>query len=307
MKKPKGPLLLVLILIILTGSFPAMEVKADNTVNDRFYVGYEFYYTFQKIGEILKVTNSNKKIATITKTSDDELLVKAKSPGKTTLTIKGKAYTRKINLTVKKMDVTAKFCGKLPNGEHLVKVTNNTKEGFFESVRFAVVLRASNGDFLDYGSISVYSLLPGKSLYVKYMPEEDSGCDFSKSTLEVSSFETEALLSNITYTDCSSKLAVTDVKGGVLSPSDSEISVKFKNNSSEVAHIYFQICWYDEKGKIVDISNHFWGDLSAKETGKETIFVPDEDYSAASYRMSVVGYNKVYPKPTNEASYIPTF
>lgn len=233
--------------------------------------------------------------------TSEDIYITAKAPGKTKLTITGERYTYTINLTVKKLDVTAKFYKKLPDGNYILKVTNNTKEGYFKSVQFAAAYRASDGEFIDFEEEgpSAYYLFPGKTYYITCKLWNDYDFDLSKSTLEASSFDTDVLTA-IKYTDYSTKIKLTDRNNGVVSVSDHKIAVDVKNNAPKAVTAIVQVCWYDENQNMV-YADFQYRDVKQKKTGTLKINVPDEKYNAVSYSISGYGYY-VYD-PSNKTSF----
>lgn len=295
MKRAKRLLIQILVLVLLLCNYPALEVKAINTLDELFYVGQHYNYTFLRIGRIIKADSSNKKVAILSDVSTDDIDLVAKAPGKSTITIKGEAYTYTINLTVKKMDVTAKFYKRLPGGNYIIKVTNNTK-GFFQRVYFTAVFRSSDGEFMDYDTERVIAmdLIPGKTYYTIYKPLNDCDFDLSKSTLEANNFDTELLFTGIKYTDYSAKIKLTDLNKGVIDSSDSKITVEVKNNSAKAVTALVQVCWYNENGDMV-YADYYSKDLKQKGTGKVTIDTPDKNYGAVSYSLAGYAYNVYRP------------
>ncbi|WMJ89505.1 hypothetical protein [Anaerocolumna sp. MB42-C2] len=296
MKKSKGLLLVTMVLILLLSGYPATSAKAAfNTLSAVMYEGQDYNYNFLGMGKIEKVTYSNKKAASTVKIEDTTLYFKANKAGATTITVKGKAYTYTIKLTVKKTDITASFVKKLQDGTYLVKITNKTKDGYVEYVSFATVLRSSDGGFLKFDDVTAAALNPGATVYETYEPDEDYNVDLSKSTLELNEFEIDTGL-GIKFTDCTKKMIVTDAKGGKVAPGDTNFTFSIKNNNTKVAaNTYYTIAWYDANGNTVKVENINPGYINPKEESKITAYVPDQEYGVVSYKITVRAYSKVYP------------
>jgi hypothetical protein len=294
MKIGKRLLLTLLILAIAVSAMPLMKTEAAeiNTTSDLLYVGQSWNYSFLRIGEIKKVTYSNKKVAATTEMGSAILYIKAKAAGTTTITVTGTNYTYKIKLTVKKMDVTASFCKKLPDGTYLYKVKNNTKEGYFERVDFMIALRDSEGEFLDYDNDYITGLTPGSTVYSICTQKTDIDADLKRSTVELDGFTNDPPSTGFKNVNCTSKIKVTDSKSGVITPSDSEIKLNIKNNSSNSAFAYGQIIWYNESNEIVFI-NEASDEISSKKSAIWTKKVPEEEYGAVRYSITVCAFNKV--------------
>jgi hypothetical protein len=295
MKRIKRVLLLLMVLILITG-YPAVNVSAANTRSEVLYVGEDYTYDFYFMGKILKVTYSNKKVAETIKIERNSLHFKAKALGTTTITVKGEKYTYKINLTVKKMDVTATFIKKLQDGTYLVKFKNKMKNIFVESVCFAVVLRSQEDGFLEFSEINVSGLNPGATVYMVFKPDEDYEVDLTKSKLELDGFEIERG-EGIKFTDCTAKMVVTDTMGGKLAPGESEITFKIKSKASDPASTYYTVMWYDAAGKMIAVEDKYYGDISPNEEREIWAFPPKQEYGPVSYKLAVRAYSKVYPTP----------
>lgn len=310
MKKNNNRLLLVLILMILISGFPTKEAKASNLKSFTLYVGQELAITFNGVGVIQKVTYSNKKVAITKDIGTGTVTFKAKEVGKTTMNVKGTTQTYKIEIVVKKMDVKASFYKKLPDGKYIVKYTNNTKAGFFEDINFKVIYRSSEGEFLDWDENSISWLLPGTSVYDIFQPNDDYDIDLKKSKIEVSDFEIDVDAGKWTkYVDCTSKIRVTDPKGGIISPSDYKFTFKTKNNSSYDANIKVCILWYDANDKLVTVDNIYSYESITDLVYKWTVDIPDEIYGAVSYKISISAHNEINlsDTPSYDNFDIPTF
>jgi len=204
------------------------------------------------------------------------------------------------------VDVTASFVKVLPSGKYLIKCKNNTKDGFFRKVSFAVVIRSADGEFLEYSTDSVSYINPGTTVYGYYIPDEEYDVDLTKCTFEIDSFDIE-VSKYIKYTDCSSKIQITDPKKGQITASDESIDIKLKNNSSEVARINYTILWYDKAKKVVAVEDMFYGDMSKKGVNKITIYTPDAKYGAVSYKIVIRAFNEVNISTSNPDFFIPEF
>ncbi len=303
MKRTKRVLLLLMVLILAAG-FPAVNVSAANTKSQVLYVGEDFTYDFHFMGKILKVTYSNKKVASTIKIEDNTLHFKAKAIGTTTITVKGEKYTYKINLTVKKMDVTASFVKKLQDGTYLVKIKNKMKKIFVESASFTAVLQSPDGEFLEFSGISASALNPGATVYMVFRPNEAYEADLSKSKLELDGFEIERG-EGIKLTDCTTKMIVTDTMGGKITPGDSEITFKIKSKASDPASTYYTVMWYDAAGKTIAVEDKYHGDISPKEECEISAYPPKQEYGPVSYKLAVRAYSKVYPTPNLDNFDIP--
>lgn len=295
MKRTKRVMLLLMVLILATG-LPAVNVSAANTRNEVLYVGEDYTYDFYFMGKILKVTYSNKKVAETLNIERNSLNFKAKALGTTTITVKGEKYTYKINLTVKKMDVTATFVKKLQDGTYLVKIKNKMKKVFVESAYFAAVLQSPDGEFLEFSGVRVSALNPGATVYRVFKPGEDYEADLSKSKLELDSFEREKG-EGIKITDCTAKMVVTDTMGGKLAPGETEITFKIKSKASDPASTYYTVMWYDAAGKMIAVEDKYHGDISPNEEREIWAFPPKQEYGPVSYKLAVRAYSKVYPTP----------
>lgn len=297
MKIGKRLLLSLLILVITVSGMTVRKTEAAelNTTTDLLFVGQSWNYNFQRIGLIKKVTYSNKKVAETTEIASTILYIKAKAAGTTTITVTGSKYTYKIKLTVKKMDVTASVYKKLSDGSYLYKVKNNTKDGFFEEINFMIVLRDSDGEFLDYFNGSITGLTPGSTVYSICNTYDDYDADIKRSTVELDDFTTDPVTTGYKYVNCTAKMKVTDTKGGVVAPSDKDIKFNIKNNSSDKAYVYGQVIWYNDNGEIVFVSDLI-DEISSQKSEKRTMEVPGEEYGAVSYSISVRAYNKVMVK-----------
>jgi hypothetical protein len=218
--------------------------------------------------------------------------ITAKKAGKATVTIKTKGDTAKLNVTVKKLDVTGTFIDE-GNGYLLLKVKNNTKQTF-TTVGFKYTLKDASGEVMEETTTSVSDVVAGKTVYKEISYKQNTYTpDLSQCTVKAVS---DSRSTNAKYTNASSKVTTTVTDERDTSGKSIKFTIKNKNTLKQNVSGNVYILVYDADGNLIDeTSRSFYLKSKATDTTSTTCyFYTGTDVSTLTYKVFTVAYYTTY-------------
>ena len=147
---------------MIAAFLPATVAKAA-TKSMTMYKGEALSFT--TYSTVSKVSSSKSKVVKASKNKEDDIYTDliAKATGKSTVTIKTKNGTNKLNITVKKLDMTAKVVS-VAGGYATLAIKNNTAQTF-DKIEVTYTLKDANGEVVKQDAEIVYHVLAKKTSY----------------------------------------------------------------------------------------------------------------------------------------------
>lgn len=257
----------VLALLMVLTLVPAKQAQAaTKKKNLTLYVGESIYYT--DYYKVKKVSTSKKSIVSVSKDKQYNYRTNmtAKKPGKATVTIKTTRGTHKLNITVKKFDLSVSMKD-MGHGYILVSVKNNTKQ-IFDSAYIAYSIVDLTGAEVALDSVRVNSLLPGKTSYATISYNQYSYTpDMTNSKAKAYAPDRYP---NHSYTVRSSKIE-TNISNEILDSSSISFNLTYKNRSTSSIRGNVFVLFYDKNDNVIGLQTRsLYLNAGAADTSKIT-------------------------------------
>ena len=227
---------------------PATVVHAA-TKSVTMYKGEAFYYT--DYGKVSKASSSNSKVVKVAKDKENErhTNLTAKSTGKATATIKTSYGTTKLNITVKKLDFTAKAVS-IAGGYVTLSVKNKTSQTF-DKIEVSYTFKDANGEIVKQDTELVSRIPAKKTVYTGiYVGSSQAELlDLASCTAKVTAVAHDP---SYLYKDVSSKVKAT-IKDETDNGNNITFSVTTKNTTSQRVTGYNYIMIYDANGTLIGV------------------------------------------------------
>ena len=276
----------LLMAVILIPLLSENTFAATKTKKYTVYSKEQFSLYLGGIGNIKKVTSSNKKVATVSRDKDFKWIanIKTKKAGKATITIRYKKHTFKAKLTVKKLNIKGSIVSR--NGDYIIIKFKNYNPRTFEQFAYKYTLKNSVGETLQSGTVGGYggiyskSTKYGREIYIDYAIRDQ--VDLSKSSVTV----TAATHAPGTAYKSASKY----IKLKSKTTTDKAVQTTIKNSSKYDVTVIGEVKFYDDAGKLVCVQP-LYEFLTKKSTQT------DKHYSySQNFAKYVVTYKSYYKK-----------
>lgn len=268
---------------------PATVTQAA-TRNVTMYKGEVLSYT--TYSTVSKVSSSKSKVVKATKNKERDIYADliAKATGKSTVTIKTKYGTDKLNITVKKLDMTVKVVS-ISGGYVTLAIKNNTAQTF-DKIEVTYTLKDANGEVVKQDTEKVYHVMAKKTAYDRvYVGSSQTDLlELSACTAKVTGIEHDP---GSIYKDVSSKVKAT-VKDEKESGNSIEFSVTTKNTTNEIVSGNYYVMIYDSDDTLIGVDRRSIY-LSKKATDTSTSgYISKYSYpSYDHYKIIVQAYYTV--------------
>ena len=253
-----------LVVAMIAILLPVTDVQAA-TKSMTMYKGEVLSYT--TYSTVSKVSSSKSSVVKAAKNKEDDIYtdLTAKATGKSTVTIKTKNGTNKLNITVKKLDMTAKVVS-VAGGYVTLSIKNNTAQ-IFDKIEVTYTLKDANGEVVKQDAEIVYDVLAKKTAYdsVYVGSSQAELIDLSSCTAKVTGIVHDP---RYIYKDVSSKVKAT-VKDEKESDTSIEFSVTTKNTTNETVSGRYYVMLYDAADTLIGVDSRSIY-LSKKATNTST-------------------------------------
>lgn len=246
-------------------------------------------FSFYGVGKVKSVKSSNSKRVSAKKDGKYNVKLTTKKTGKATITVRGSLGTRKLRLTVKKLNIRASFAGRTPDGYLMTKFKNRNSH-IFDQIQYKYTLKDSAGTTLKTGTSVLFGMKAKGTMYGdSVIPVGISDqVDMSKSTIKVTAATHNP---DAKYTTVTKKVPITKKK--VFDDGSSRIvQPTFKNKTSKNVSVRGYVLFYDAGGKILD-AERIYLNLSSKQTNSTKVYV---SYYAKGFARYKVFYHAYYYK-----------
>lgn len=244
---------LVLFAMVMTAFMPVPAVKA--ATKQTMYVGEKFQYIIYG-ATVTSVSSSSKKVVKTAKVKDrtNACTLEAKKTGSATVTIKYKDYTRKthtkkLKVTVNKLDITATV-KPLDSGYVLLEMKNNTKQTF-ERAEVRYTLKNASGQVIKEDVERVYYVMTGKTTYDSIYVGRDQNIDFSQCEAKVTAAERDP---GYTYKNVAKKNLTVTKMDEADDGTNITFKLRIKNKLNQNVQVVNYLISYDSQGNIIDMT-----------------------------------------------------
>lgn len=281
--------------VLFVTLFPVMAQAKTTTASITMYKGEELSYTVIGNGAVSKVSSSNSKVVKAAKSKQYDYYtdLKAKKTGKATVTIKAANGTTKLNVTVKKLDMSAKLLSN-SNGYVTFSVKNNTAQTFDKAL-VEYTLKNAQGEVVKQDSTVVGRVIAKKTAYDSIYIGRSMGeqIDPASCTMKVTTVSHDPLY---TYKDVSSKVKTT-MKDEEDDGTNITFNVTLKNTTNQYVLGYNYVFIYDAQDTMIGVQKRsFSMNKKATDTFKSGTIsryaYPDYDH----YKVETQAYYSVRSK-----------
>lgn len=265
---------------------PATVANAA-TKSMTMYVGEALSFT--TYSKVSKVSSTKSKIVKATKNKENDIYADliAKKAGKSTVTVKAKNGTSKLNITVKKLDmpVTVKSIA----GGYVTFAIKNKTAQTFDKIQINYTLKDAAGETVKQDTEIVSHVIAKKTAYesVYVGSSQAELLDLSSCTAKVTAVTHDP---RYIYKDVSSKVKAT-VKDEKEETNSIEFSVTVKNTTSQSVSGYYYVMIYDANDTLIGVDKRSIY-LSKKATNTSTSgYISKYSYPTYDhYKISVQAY-----------------
>lgn len=273
--------------MILALVTPASVEAATKNESLTLYKGETYTWYLTGVKSLSSASSTKKAVATVkANKSKKQYTISAKKAGTSVVTIKGKDYyghtqSLKIKVTVAEPKFDLKL-QKLDGNYILISLKNNTK-ATFDRIAVKYSLKDSSGSELAAKEEKVYRVMSGKTAYERIYVASAADVDISQSSVKITGFDRNPDQKYKVLGKDKLSVTVTDEQA-----SDTRITLKEVNKTSQYVYGEVYILSYDASGNIIDLNN---GSIYLDK--KETKTTP-EFYVSKSSHPNFDHYEIVY-------------
>ncbi len=249
----KAVTVFVLFAMAVTAVMPVPAVKA--VTKQTMYVGEKFEYVIYG-ATVTGVSSSSKKVVKTAKAKgkNNACTLEAKKTGSATVTIKYKDYsrkthTKKLKITVKKLDLTGTV-KPLDSGYVLLEVKNNTKQTF-DRAEVRYTLKNASGQVIKEDVERVNYVMAGKTAYDSIYVGRDQNIDFSQCEAKVTAADRDP---GYTYKNVAKKNLTVTKMDEADDGTNITFKLRIKNKLNQNVQVVNYLISYDSEGNIIDMT-----------------------------------------------------
>lgn len=271
---------------------PATVAEAA-TNSMTMYVGEALSFT--TYSKVSKVTSSKSKIVKAAKNKENDIYadLTAKKVGKSTVTVKAKNGTSKLNITVKKLDMPVGIVS-IAGGYVTFAIRNKTAQTF-DKIQFKYTLKNAAGEIIKQDTELVHDVIAKKTAYESvYIGKEQAELlDLASCAAKVTGIAHDP---RYIYKNVSSKVTAT-VKDEKEEANSIEFSVTVKNTTNQTVNGYYYVMIYDAADKLIGVDKRSIY-LSKKATNTSTTnYISKYSYPTYDhYKIDVQAFYSVRDK-----------
>lgn len=242
--------------------FPVMTQAA--TKNMTMYVGETVLVYPGK--PIAKISNTNGKVVQVKREEPDHIyatLVAAKT-GKSKVTMKTGSGTAKINVTVKKADISIKVLADDSSDSYVYLAVSNKTSKFFEQALIEYTIKDTEGVILKKDTTRVFNL-PAKTVTPMqlYLDVEDAkSVRLSDISAKVVGLQNDV---RNRYVDASSKIKV-NIKNKFEKSKEITGTLCWNNTSNQAVSLSYYAMVYDSKNRLIAMTSPTYMMLKAGQS-----------------------------------------